>query len=260
MKEGGALSPDELLAANRRFYDRLWSGARLIGPERFNTWPVVEALSQASAVRLEIGPGLRPRLPIRNTVFVDISLPALSGLQAGGGVSVGATLTALPFADGVFGLVCAMDVIEHVADDEAALRELARVSAPGAAMLLSVPLYTAAWTTFDEIVGHYRRYEPEALVDRLLALGFTIEASAPSGMLPRSTLLQSAGLWFLRKQYDRAMWWYNNVFFPIGIWRAASVAFAPGLVELERLAGVLLLCRKTRRRQPGDGLTPPTRG
>jgi len=29
---------------NRRFYDLLWSGARLVEPQRFNTWPLVRSL------------------------------------------------------------------------------------------------------------------------------------------------------------------------------------------------------------------------
>ena len=55
-------SDAELLAANRKFYDALWTDARLVGPERFNTWPLVSALVAQSHRRLEIAAGLRPRL------------------------------------------------------------------------------------------------------------------------------------------------------------------------------------------------------
>ena len=37
-------SGQELLDANRRFYDMLWAGARLVEPQRFNTWPLVNSL------------------------------------------------------------------------------------------------------------------------------------------------------------------------------------------------------------------------
>ena len=152
--------------------------------------------------------------------------------------------TALPFSDCVFGLVCAMDIVEHVAEDELALSELARVSAPGAALLLSVPLHAAAWSGFDEMVGHHRRYEPARLLKLLATAGFTIEDSVRSGMLPRSRRLRDAGVWFLRHQHERAMWWYNHVFMPIGLRRAPRLALATGLINLDRVAGVLLLCRK----------------
>ena len=36
-----------LVQLNRRFYDGLWSGARLVDPQRFNTWPLVQSLLEA---------------------------------------------------------------------------------------------------------------------------------------------------------------------------------------------------------------------
>ncbi len=238
------LTTDALFAANRTFYDSLWSEARLIGPHRFNTWPLVQALAATSGRRLEVGPGLRPRLPIPNTVFADISLPALHCLAGQGGGATAATLTALPFADACFGLISAMDIVEHVASDHAALAELARVAAPGAVLLLSVPLHPGAWTAFDEAVGHHRRYDPATLVRQLAAVGFMVERSAASGMLPRSSALQRVGLWFLRRQRVRAMWWYNRVLMPLGLRRAAALVLADGLISTEAVAGVLLVCRK----------------
>ncbi len=44
---------------------------------------------------------------------------------------------ALRFADGAFGLVCAIEVLEHVADPDVVLREMTRVS--GGWLLVSVP-------------------------------------------------------------------------------------------------------------------------
>src|SRR6185295_10084182 len=74
----------ELLEVNRRFYDPLWTDAHLVEPERFNTWPLVDSLLSRSLPRLEIAPGLRPRLPIDGTQFVDISMPAIAKLRARG--------------------------------------------------------------------------------------------------------------------------------------------------------------------------------
>ncbi len=53
----------EMLKANQEFYDPLWKRSRLIRPERFNTWPLVSDLAGKCPRRLEVGPGLRPRLP-----------------------------------------------------------------------------------------------------------------------------------------------------------------------------------------------------
>ena len=129
-------SASELLDQNRRFYDLLWSGARLVEPQRFNTWPLVRSLLTESGRRLEVGPGLRPRLPIEGTQFVDISAPALAMLRERGAQVVLSQVTSLPFADGAFDLVCALDIIEHVDDGDGALSELSRVSKSGAALLI----------------------------------------------------------------------------------------------------------------------------
>jgi SAM-dependent methyltransferase len=87
------------------------------------------------------------------------------GLVPGEGVCGSAM--ALPFADEVFDVVSAFDVIEHCEDDTLALSELARVLSPGGRMLLSVPAYRWAWSDHDVRAGHHRRYtRPE--LDRLV--------------------------------------------------------------------------------------------
>ena len=149
------------LDANRSFYDALWSDARLVAPERFNTWPIARALAAQSPRRLEVAPGLRPRLPLAGTVFVDISAPALRRLRERGASTALGLVGALPLPDCAFDLVCALDIVEHVDDDDGALRELARVTAPGASLLVSVPLHASRWNAFDDFVGHRRRYEPD---------------------------------------------------------------------------------------------------
>ncbi len=72
------MSSRDVVAVNREFYDALWSDAKLQPPERFNTWPLISGLLAASPARLEIGPGLRPRLPIAGTHFLDISSPVIA--------------------------------------------------------------------------------------------------------------------------------------------------------------------------------------
>ena len=69
------------------------------------------APSAAAPARLEIGPGLRPRLPIAGTHLVEVSLPALAPLQAGGGLVTVGEITALPFPDRSFDLVYAFDIV-----------------------------------------------------------------------------------------------------------------------------------------------------
>ncbi|MGH8460381.1 MAG: class I SAM-dependent methyltransferase [Stenotrophobium sp.] len=234
----------QLLAVNLQFYDGLWSDARLVEPQRFNTWPLVSRLAARAPRRLEVAPGLRPRLPIPDTQFVDISAPALAKLSARGARTQQAPISALPFADGSFDLVCALDIIEHVDDDERALAELARVAAPGAALILSTPLHPAMWTAFDDFVGHRRRYEPQQILAKLAAHGFAVEQSAVFGMKPKSNGLVRIGMWFLVHRRRRAMWLYNRVLMPLGVHFQKPLTLHDGMVATDDVAEVLLVCRK----------------
>jgi len=69
-----------------------------------------------------------------------------------------AGLEELPFEDNRFDLVAASDVLEHVDAENRALREMLRVTAPGGAMLLTVPAYAWLWSEEDEKLHHFRRY------------------------------------------------------------------------------------------------------
>ncbi len=231
------------IVRNRQFYDGLWAGSQLITAEQFNTWPLVSELCATHERRLEIAPGLRPRLPIAGTQFVDISAQALAKLAAQGGNVTLASISELPFADNSFGLVCALDILEHVEDDHGALSEIARVAAPGATLLLSSPFHESWWTPFDAMVGHCRRYEPKALIDLLEQHGFTVMQSAGFGMKPKSNFWTNIGMWFLEHQPKRAFWWYNRVM-PFVLKRQKPLQLHEGLIETSDIAEALLACRK----------------
>ncbi len=234
----------DLLETNRKFYDELWSGARLVNPRRFNTWPLVRRLLVKNPSKLEVGPGLRPRLPIAGTEFIDASEPAVRALQSRQGNAQSGIVSALPFANDRFDLVCALDIVEHAEDDGAALAELARVIKAGGVFLLSVPLYATRWTRFDDFVGHGRRYEPAALVQKLARHGFEIEWSAAYGMQPRSPWLNDFGIRCLLQRRKSAMWYYTHVFMPIGLWFQPRLKFVDGMISEPGIDEVLLVCRK----------------
>ncbi len=80
----------------------------------------------------------------------------------------------IPFADGSFGLALALDVIEHVPDDLAALTELNRVLKPGGSLLVTVPALNLLWGPHDVANGHYRRYSLGGLRGRIEAAGFEL--------------------------------------------------------------------------------------
>ena len=77
----------------------------------------------------------------------------------------------LALADDAFDLAVALDVLEHVRDDDGALRELARVIAPGGRLLVTVPQYGWLWGEHDVLAHHHRRYTRSLLLDRAAAAG-----------------------------------------------------------------------------------------
>ncbi|GAB1264924.1 class I SAM-dependent methyltransferase [Aurantivibrio infirmus] len=238
-----ASTKKEIREVNQSFYDALWSDVRLIDPSRFNTWPLIKKLAANANMRLEVGPGMRPRLPIEGTWFTDISEPALQKLAAQGGKIKAGQIGELPYDDNSFDLVCALDIVEHVEDDIGALKELCRVAKPGAKMLLSTPLYMDFWTTFDEVVGHYRRYEPEQLRALLNDNQLVVEQSAGYGMKPKSSMLVNWGMSQLQKNPKRALRWYNGVFMPMGLRFQKPLQLEEGLVDIEGVNEVFMVCR-----------------
>jgi SAM-dependent methyltransferase len=64
----------------------------------------------------------------------------------------------LPFSDGSFDVVCALDILEHLDDDAACARELERVCKPGGHVIAYVPAYPILWGYNDEYSHHKRRY------------------------------------------------------------------------------------------------------
>lgn len=83
-------------------------------------------------------------------------------------------LTAIPYDDGLFDLVTALDVLEHVDDDRVALGELRRVLRPGGILVLTVPAYRFLWSPHDEVNRHKRRYTAKELREKAEACGFEV--------------------------------------------------------------------------------------
>jgi SAM-dependent methyltransferase len=107
---------------------------------------------------------------------VDISEDALAFCRERGldKVRLGAG-EKLPYEDGTFDLVTALDVVEHMDDDLAGLREMRRVLRPGGRVLLFVPTFMFLWGLQDDVSNHRRRYRLPELRRVLEQAGFEIE-------------------------------------------------------------------------------------
>lgn len=106
---------------------------------------------------------------------VDLSAEA-SAIARGRGLAVARMdASALAVADAAFDVVVALDVLEHLYDDAAAVQELVRVLKPGGVLLVTVPAYKWLWSSHDVANRHWRRYRRRSLRRLLQAGGLRVE-------------------------------------------------------------------------------------
>jgi SAM-dependent methyltransferase len=106
---------------------------------------------------------------------VDISEEALAFCRARGidKVKLGAA-EELPYEDQSFDLVTALDVVEHLDNDTAGLKEMRRVLKPGGRLVIFVPAFMFLWGVQDDISNHRRRYTLQQLCKVVSGAGFKI--------------------------------------------------------------------------------------
>jgi len=169
---------------------------------------------------------------------VDVSEEALDFCRARGlpQVKLGAA-ESLPYEDKSFDLVTGLDVVEHLDDDIAGLREMRRVLRPGGRAVLFVPAFMFLWGVQDDISHHRRRYTLPQLKQKLRAAGLAVERAsyanltffAPiligrllmrvTGWRPASenniTIGALNGL--LGRILGAESWWLQRMSFPFGV-------------------------------------------
>jgi len=79
--------------------------------------------------------------------------------------------------------VVMMNVLEHIADDSQALRDLAACLTPGGRIVIWVPGYMQLYGDFDRLVGHVTRYTPKTLRRSVEAAGLHVEVCKPVNLI-----------------------------------------------------------------------------
>jgi len=104
---------------------------------------------------------------------------------------VAAEARSLPLEDASIALVTALDVLEHLEDDEGGLCEVARCLVPGGQFVLSVPAHPRLFGAHDRALGHHRRYRRPELRALLERCGFEVQEARAFNSL----LLPPVALW-----------------------------------------------------------------
>ena len=106
---------------------------------------------------------------------IDVDARPVAMAQARGyDVSQGDPTQGITFPAESFDLVTALDVIEHVDEDEAILREAYRVLRPHGTLAITTPAFQWLWSYNDVLNGHKHRYTPRELRERVERAGFRI--------------------------------------------------------------------------------------
>jgi SAM-dependent methyltransferase len=82
--------------------------------------------------------------------------------------------TQLPFTANCMDLVLGLDVIEHLDDDEACVRDMTRICRAGGHVLLHVPAFPVLWSEKDQLNHHRRRYRRGELRDLVERCGLQV--------------------------------------------------------------------------------------
>ncbi|MFZ6004088.1 MAG: class I SAM-dependent methyltransferase [Actinomycetota bacterium] len=75
---------------------------------------------------------------------------------------------------GVFDVVTAFDVIEHIADDIGALEAFGAALRPNGVVVVTVPALPWLWSDHDRVNGHERRYTRQTLSCAFTRSGFNV--------------------------------------------------------------------------------------
>ena len=105
-----------------------------------------------------------------------------------------------PLPDACVDAVTALNVLEHIDDDAAALREVARILRPGGIAHIEVPAGPGCYDIYDEQLMHHRRYRLGELLAKARAAGLTVRRATHLGCLiyPAFWLVKQRGRRLLR--------------------------------------------------------------
>ena len=70
----------------------------------------------------------------------------------------------IPFPPDSFDVATALDIVEHVDDDQKAMKEISRILVTGGLALVIVPAYQWLWSRNDVAYHHQRRYSKKAFL------------------------------------------------------------------------------------------------
>ena len=168
---------------------------------------------------------------------VDVSDDALEFCRKKGLKVQKGLAETLPYDDDAFDLTTALDVVEHLDDDIAGLKEMFRVTRGGGYSLIFVPAFMWLWGVQDDISNHRIRYTRSQIVERLRTAGYEVERATYANwtfftpILAGRTIMKVTGIkpesennitisalnGVFGKLFGAERFWLKNFNFPFGV-------------------------------------------
>lgn len=202
---------------------------------------IVQEVNSENPKILDIGCGTGANLEMLaqfgTAEGVDVSDDALEFCQRKGLKVQKGLAESLPYADETFDVTTALDVVEHLDDDVAGLREMHRVTKTGGRTLIFVPAFMWLWGVQDDISNHRIRYTKKQIIERVEKAGFTVERATYANftffapILGGRTLMRLTGIkpesennvnisalnGMFGKLFSYERYWLKSFNFPFGV-------------------------------------------
>jgi glycosyltransferase involved in cell wall biosynthesis len=161
--------------------------ASLAGAHRFTKWVVASIEPYLGQRLLEVGSGIgnisrqlpkRERLTVSDCdeVYLELLDQAFRQYEAVDVARVNLDSDE-DFAGlkGSYDTVICLNVLEHIKNDDDALRRMASALSPGGRLILQLPQYPWLMAEMDRKLGHHRRYSKRGLLEKLESAGLSME-------------------------------------------------------------------------------------
>ena len=86
-----------------------------------------------------------------------------------------------PLPDNCIDIIVALNVLEHIENDNAALQQIYRILKPGGRVIIEVPANPDLYDFYDEQLKHFRRYASDELSQKAENAGFAVQSTSHLG-------------------------------------------------------------------------------